>query len=414
MKKIESNEDIEIIIQKRRNVIIYGAGMVGAALTERILLIHPDISLFIAVTAKDSYPYYLLGRKVFCIEELSDYADESVVIIATLEQTQNSMADNLKRLGFFDTYGMCDAFFEQESFHWKEFGQYQNEELIFEKRYVAPYLESLLQICKDCQVEPEQTRQYVGQAVENLKTNKLNIARLVVVLGNKCSLRCKDCNNLMPYFKPQIDLEVQEILQSLKVLTTKAATILKCELIGGEPFLSANLDAVLEFLLTRENVYQIEITTNGTILPKKNQVPLLQNKKVKVRISDYGTLVDKQKIVSYLEEQYIQYEILAAERWIAAGGVDKRGRDIGELQKVYSNCHVGQECKTLYANKLFACARAASLYALGYMKEQEYIEIREQTSVQEIKEFLLKTYSEACDYCDRTEKLVYVEPAIQL
>lgn len=414
MKKLQSNEDIKKAIRKKKNIIIYGAGVVGAELTEKLLLEYPDLSLFIAVTAKDSYPYYLLGRKVFCIEELSDYADESVVIIATLEQTQDTMADNLQRLGFPVIYGMSDEFFERNRFLWKELEQFQNEELIYDKRYAAPYLKSLQQIFKDYHVEPGQMKQYVGQAVEKLKSDKLNIARLVVVLGNKCSLRCKDCNNLMTYFKPQTDLETQKILHSLELLAAKADTILKCELIGGEPFLSANLDAVLEFILSRENIYQIEITTNGTILPKQGQISLLQNKKVKVRISDYGALVDKQKIIGCLEEYHIHYEILTPEKWIAAGGVDKRGRDMRELQKIYNNCHVGQDCKTLYEDKLFACARAASLYALGYMKEQEYIEIGEQTSTQEIKEFLLKTYSEACDYCDRTEDLVYVEPAVQL
>ena len=159
----------------------------------------------------------------------------------------------------------------------------------------------------------------------------------------------------------------------------------------------------------------IEITTNGKTMPEAAIIPLLRNNRVMVRISDYGALVDKKKIVLFLEENAIQYKILKSMNWISAGDAKKRGRNKEQLEKYYENCSSGYYCKTLYGNKIFACARAASLYALKYMKEEEYICVNENLIPQEIEDFILKDYSESCDYCDLSiENIRYIKPAEQL
>lgn len=410
MKKIQSVEELEEVISRNSNVIIYGAGG-GTALTEKLLLEYPDLLFYIAVTAKDGYPYTLLGKQVFCIERFINIANACVVVIATLEGKQKPIFSHLQSLGFHNIYGIRDDFYNQ--LKWMT-GQLQNEKDIFNKRYIAPYVKCVERICKDYQVETGRMKEYVEQAFIELKSERLHLARLVVILGTKCSLRCKDCDNLIPYFKPQEDLESKKILDSLEILSKKADTILKCELIGGEPFLSNNLGIILEFLLGKKNIYQIEITTNGMILPQKEQIPLLMNKKVKVRISDYGALVDKEKIIDYLSENNISYEILELGKWVRSNIMDSEEKSVCQLQSIYEKCDIGYLCKTLYEDKIFACAKAASLYALGYMKEQEYVEVRKETSVKEFKEFFLKSYSVACSFCGRTEKPIYVEPAIQL
>lgn len=414
MKKIVSDECMKEVAHLKENVIIYGAGEAGKILMERLLLEFPELSVRIAVTAKDGYPYYLLGRKVFCIEDLPELADKCVVIIAALEKTQEVIADILEHFGFHDVYGMGDEFYKARKYSWGEVEHLQNKELTYDKRYVQPYVENISKICEKYRIESGQIKQYIERAADYLHSDRLDIADLIIPLGNKCSLRCRDCNNLMPYFKAPKDLDVSKILHSLEVLSVKADSILKCELIGGEPFLSNNLPIVLDFLIRKENVYAIDITTNGTILPKKEWIPLLQNYKVTVKISDYGTLVDKQEIIDYMEAYDVSYEVLEVGRWTASGTTQKRGRTVLELQKIYGNCYAGYFCKTLYEDKLFACARASSLYALGCMEEQEFIEIKEAITVKEIKDFILQPYSAACDYCDRTENVTYVEPAVQL
>ena len=332
-----------------------------------------------------------------------------MVIIATLEKAQETMIDKLESLGFNNIYGMNDKFYKK--LKWGN-SVFQNEEIIYSKRYIAPYIKCLMDIVKDYQNETVNIKLYIEQALQRLEWETLNIARLVVVLGNKCSLRCKECNNLIPYFKPQKELDSNKILSSLEILSSRAETILKCELIGGEPFLSNNLNKVLKFLIERENIYRIEITTNGTILPKQEQIPLLQNRKVVVRVSDYGILVNKDKIIYFLKQNGISYKVLEGGKWVENDLMDS-GMGINELKKVYNNCEAGYLCKTLYEDKIFACPRASSLYVLGYMQEQEYVRISEEISAEDLKDFLLRPYSVACNLCRGSGEPVFVEPAVQ-
>ena len=229
----------------------------------------------------------------------------------------------------------------------------------------------------------------------------LYMTRLIVILGTKCSLNCKECNNLMPHFKPQIDLPQDEIINSLNNVINVSKSILICELIGGEPFLSKNFKTLLERVINEDKIKQIEITTNATIIPNKDLIELLQNKKVIVKISDYGELVNKDKLIDFLKENEINYEVLKITNWISSGGIEKRNKDHQALHEEYSNCSPGIYCKALFGDKLFQCARAASLYALGYMKENEYIDCKNLKSSEELKDFILRDWSVACDYCDQ-------------
>jgi hypothetical protein len=219
----------------------------------------------------------------------------------------------------------------------------------------------------------------------------------------------------MPHFKPQQDLDIETIIKSLNVLTANIGTVLKCELIGGEPFLSKNLKTALEYVIHNQAIDSIEITTNGTVIPQENVIPLLKNSKVLVRISDYGKQVNKEKILCFLDENNIKYTILDLGNWVSPGGIEKRNRDEETLCKYYERCPSGYYCKTLYEDKVFACARAASLFALGYMKEQEYVRVDNTLETECLKEFMLRKFSVACDYCDITiDNKEYVQPAEQM
>lgn len=247
------------------------------------------------------------------------------------------------------------------------------------------------------------------------KKKELYLSRIVVVMGTRCSLRCCDCGNLMPYFKNPCELDTQKIIKSITQISQISKSILHCELIGGEPFLQNNFAEILEYVISIETINSIEITTNGTIIPKdKMLIKLLQNSKVCVRISNYGEMVNNSKFIDFLEANNIRYEVLKIESWIAPGDMVKRNKNRTVIKKQYSKCTSAILCKTLFEDKLFACARASSLYALGVLPD-EYISIDENFNVDRFKEFLLKDFSIACDYCDIASKnQKIIKPAVQL
>ena len=257
------------------------------------------------------------------------------------------------------------------------------------------------------------TKQAVGQQLRD--ESLLDIARIVVVMGTKCSLRCRDCNNLMPLFCPQKDVERETMLAGMTRLFDLADSILRCELIGGEPFLSANLPDALSLALRQPQIHQVEMTTNATILPDERLIPMMQEKKVLVRISDYGTLVKKDRMMDLCEKNHIRYDVLDLGKWLASGGTERRHFSEETLLRGYDRCGASFLCTTLCGRKLYECARSASLHLLGKMEQEESLVIDNATTKRDVRDFILRPYSLACDYCDQTlSERKWVEPAIQL
>lgn len=413
MYQLITNECLQEFINKQ--IIIYGAGNVAKVVMEKLFFYNVDV-LCLTVTERKKNPYFVLGKPVITLNHLTNVnTKETVVIIATFEKVQADIMEYLGEFGFEQIYIMQDALYYEWINEWDLTNNNSDSEIIYYQRYIDPYLKTVSNLCKEHDIDEENIQNYVEKAYDHLMENELDIVRLVVVLGTKCSLRCRDCSNLMPYYKPQEDFDKEEIITSLNNITEKTQSILKCELIGGEPFLSKNLSDVLEYVIKNEIIKAVEITTNGTIIPNEKLIPLLKNPKVQIRISDYGEVVDKSNIIAFLQEHSINYHLLDCEKWVLAGGVETRNKSKKELVKQYRMCHSGYYCKPLYKGKIFSCARAAGLYDLGFMKDKEYVEVFENFDEKEMKEFLLRDFSIACNYCDSaTKNMVYTSPAVQL
>ena len=281
------------------------------------------------------------------------------------------------------------------------------------KRIIAPLLmwqdEQQILESVNCNTWEEFLKKY--------KSNDISIIpRLVIVLTTKCSLRCKDCNELIGYYSHPKDLIKKKIIDSLEKLMKIIDIIPCCELIGGEPFLASIFDDVLSFLLEQTKVTRIEITTNGTIINKNLSIDNLKNPKVVIRLSDYGNEVNQGKFIEFMKNNDVNMEVLKDMMWVVPGGPEKRDRDTIELIKQYDRCQGGQICKCLWEDKLFGCVRAASLENLGYTMTNQYIEINDSTNLKmEVNNFLTLPYYEACNHCNLgLRDLEYIQPAIQL
>ena len=285
------------------------------------------------------------------------------------------------------------------------------------RRYINPYINVLEEQYVNSNMNKSEIKRKIYLAIEEMcdNENELYMSRLVIVLGTKCSLRCRDCSNLIPYFQKPCDLNSEKIINSIERISRSTKQILRCELIGGEPLMANNFLEILEYLLSIESIKSIEVTTNGTIVPKNElTINILQNPKVYIRISNYGDLVNNNNFINFLIINNIRYEVLELDTWILPGNMNKRNKNKNTLRKEYARCTSGYLCKTLFEDKLFACARAASLYALGVLPV-EYISIDDKCTTEELKKFILRDFSVACDYCDvANNNPKEIEPAIQL
>ncbi len=242
------------------------------------------------------------------------------------------------------------------------------------------------------------------------------IPRLVIALTERCTLRCKECDNLMRHFKTPMHLNADLILDSLQKIINTVDILPFCELIGGEPFLADSLKQVLEFLLREEKVLRIDITTNGTILPKQEDLSILRNNKVVVRLSDYSNIIDQNSFIDYMKESGIRLELIQGGKWIVNGSVENRDRNAEKLMQQYDKCYSAKVCKTLWENRLYVCARAASLAALGHTGKEQSLKIDLSKDLREdFWQFLCNPFIDACNYCDTESGMEQMtEPAEQM
>lgn len=65
---------------------------------------------------------------------------------------------------------------------------------------------------------------------------KLILPRTPLMITTRCTLCCKECSNLMPYYSFPKDYESNEIIQWIKNISSVVDEWACCELVGGEPF----------------------------------------------------------------------------------------------------------------------------------------------------------------------------------
>lgn len=258
--------------------------------------------------------------------------------------------------------------------------------------------------------DAEYERAYFNTCYKNNCEGKFVIPYLPVMITTRCTLRCEYCNNLMPYFEEKAcDSTVESIIESVENIAIASGEILFLELVGGEPLLHKGLCEILSKLAMIENIGRLVIVTNGTVIPDKETTELLKKYNFLIRVSDYGFLEKTVKFVRYAEENGLNIWVTASD-WMYPGKLEKCDKSMYELAKQFERCFFTMQCKYLYEGKMFHCARAASLYALGYLQDGEGLNIEGITAT-DLKDFYMETYyTKACEYChlftDKTKTII--------
>ncbi len=241
---------------------------------------------------------------------------------------------------------------------------------------------------------------------------------IVLVMTTYCSLKCKNCNNLMPLYDRPYHIPVEELLSDIDNLLSNIDTCVKFGLIGGEPFCYPDLIPVLDRVISDSHVMYVDITTNGTIIPGEDIMEKLKDPKVYVEISDYG--VDTQKVkelTGIFEEKGVRYSKDKVVSWVCPGGTENRGKDKETLTREFGMCYSSRYCRTLLKGCIYLCSRGAHLCDLGFMdSDHDRFDIRKKRSRTEFKRgldaFMMSDYADACNYCDHAKKII-VKPGEQ-
>ncbi|MCR4689483.1 MAG: radical SAM protein [Saccharofermentans sp.] len=219
-------------------------------------------------------------------------------------------------------------------------------------------------------------RPYKDIEKKKRKSSKDTLLHLDLVITECCSLKCRDCSNLMQYYCKPENLKTEDVLSDLTKLLS-AVRVEELKILGGEPFVNQKgLLAVLEFLAGSEGnkVGKINIITNGTIIPGEDVLEAIKREpKAYITFSNYGKLSAKQdEFILICKDLGISYVVLDEDfYWLDFGRVSEYKESDEFVQRQYKNCYNRKNCMTLYKGRLYVCPRQAHGTSLGLIPDTE-------------------------------------------
>ncbi len=249
------------------------------------------------------------------------------------------------------------------------------------------------------------------------------INNLDLIITTKCSLRCRDCCNLMQYYEDPVNYPVEDILYNLRKLLTYVSEINEIRIIGGEPFMHPQIADILDGVASEDKIKKISVLSNGTIMPSPKQWKSLENKKIILVYTNYGENISKnlKKIMEIVEEKSINCYYRDTEDWTDCCKIADYGRSHENLVEVLEAC-CAKHLYTMLENKVYRCPFMANVQNLKAIdiENDEYFNVDDYLSdiragQKEIERiFYEKDYFKACNYCPgRPYETKLIPPAVQ-
>lgn len=230
------------------------------------------------------------------------------------------------------------------------------------------------------------------------------VPRIEINLTDACNLKCKGCSHFSSLYKEDSIYPISEYKKDLLCLR-EIGEILKLRLLGGEPFLLKNLD---EYIVITRGIFpetDIEIVTNGLLIPKVQEKILFAIKEndVNVTISPYQpTLKSEKKITANLNRFGITWHLEKEEVIEFARGLTLQ--DIHNPKISSQNC-LSAACTFLRNGKLYKCPMEGLINDFydyyGIKKKYEggiYIYQDKEVVYERLVEYAFKPI-EMCKYC---------------
>jgi len=253
----------------------------------------------------------------------------------------------------------------------------------------------------------------------------LYIRSVDVMITERCSLRCKDCSNLMQYYTQPRDCDEHNLKASINRLCHLVDDILECRVIGGDAFMYKRWPNIVTHLLPQAKIRRVVVYTNGTLLPSKSQLECLKHPKALVVISNYGPLSKKlQSLTKTLQDMHITYRVLDIDSWLDCARIQPHHRTAEENKRLFADC-CAKNMLTLSNGSLFRCPFSANAFRLEAVphSSSDYVNLWPKSSGLEDDETVRRKiwaylhtipFLQTCDFCNgRPLAGPSVVPAVQ-
>ena len=249
----------------------------------------------------------------------------------------------------------------------------------------------------------------MGMQEDYIRDGKLNLKTIDIQVTERCSLKCKDCNNLMQYYEKPKDSDMDVLLKSIDRFMQCIDNLDEFRVLGGDPFMNKELYKAINKLVTYEKCKRVVVYTNAKIVPKGENLTCLKNKKVVLDITNYGEICSAHlKLVELAKKENIAFTTIRCTEWLDSGRIlPYSGKSEKELENLFTNC-CQSELISLLHGKLYRCpfsANGVNLKAIPQNDSDEVNLINDNFSINELREQIKKLcfnkkYLTACSYCN--------------
>lgn len=371
---------LETLSEKPRPVIVFGASVIGKVVLDSLDILNIRPAAFCDNDVrKQSDLFY--GYKVIPFKQMLEEYPSAIIIIAA-GRYFDEIYKQLSTAGFTDIFSDSDVI---SCIDFKKTPYSKLERIMWHLAKIGKLSEMM-----------------------GLPTNALHIPRLNVVVTTRCTLKCAQCSSLMTHYPKPSDFETSKILASLDKILSSVDLIYHVEVLGGEPFLHKDFSLITRRLLDSGKVLQVDLITNGTLVPSENELQALKHERLSVVIDDYGELSKKKVFLSdALRRHNVNFRISRHWAWADLGNFESRKRSKEQLTELFTKCNFNS-CAELLDGVLYHCPRSSHGTKTGLVPSYagDAIKISDMCSdraraKESLRMFFYDTnFLYACNHCD--------------
>lgn len=255
------------------------------------------------------------------------------------------------------------------------------------------------------------------------------IEKLVVKTGSACTLRCEKCGEFNPYLAGKgksFMLDAESLSRDVYKIAKAVEKIDTVHVAGGEALLHKDIFLFLSYICTIPNIAQIELVTNGTVMPDDTVLDLIRSLKSKivVLVSDYSASgVDNNAVIEAFKKNEINFRVMKDMKWQDRSNISNKELSEENLKYIAQNCasYRKNPYYTLNNGIISAhCPTAGSIlyYSDLYDKCQGYyMDIRaisNEDMLAELKKINDVEYLPMCNYCIPSWDVKYCQAGKQI
>jgi MoaA/NifB/PqqE/SkfB family radical SAM enzyme len=246
----------------------------------------------------------------------------------------------------------------------------------------------------------------LGVRLNNSIRHRLEIPHVELPITTRCNLHCKDCGNLIPFYRHPADFDVNRLIRDVDDFLDNVDRVHRFIVMGGETFLYRDLHRLVNYLIQQNKINLVHLFTNGSVIPEPDILQLLKHRKILVSVSSIPVKVssNKPRFIASLEENHINYKT-EDNSWRDLGGFNPAvDSSIEVLKHRFANCS-SKGCHNLSNGEYHLCPRSVH----GEQLEQfapdnsDKVVFRNKKNPQafkkELHDLLEKEYLAACSKC---------------